>query len=508
MDILTVGKTYKCSRCLSDVPEKVSCTCPKCGAELYGSWRNAILNTAFLAHYNIIDNGDKIQLLADFIIRRVIDLNGNPTIFSTRHNCCWVINTKTGLTYALPVRNDRTKRNVRVKHNGLMNVTYTHSRHYSARYTHLGGGLIRDMYDELTELIIKKHNIVVDPGFHNHVWTLQELFWINRYPRSITNQKYWISIKNLIHYASRGKENFLLRRYWDKKTPQELSKIFKFPCVPSVIKRISYNPEGVCRFSAFSSLKLENATKLYDALEPFGNGWSRNEYSLYVSFIDLFDDETVGTNKLVRFLNSLARSEGRFYHTTYLLEDCIRMLTRVQHIDSIDIKPLLKEKNLDALHDKLIAITKNIGKIDIPFKNDKELSKEGQVGDLIFSIPTSSNELVVIGNTMNICVGSYDDRVLSGHTKIAYAHRDNKLVACIEYDKGLRQVKGPCNRLLEEEDQKKVLSWAKHCHINAGDIYDITTSLKKELPFHSLHQPVEGIRNFEGLSQASGWVPF
>lgn len=507
MDILTVGQTYKCPQCLSDIPDKVNCTCPKCGAELYGNWRNAILNTAFLAHYKIIDNGDKVQLLADFVTRKVINLNGNPTIFSTRHNCCWVINTKTGLTYALPVRNDRTKRNVRVKHNGLMNVTYTHGKHYSARYTHLGGNLIKDMYDELTELIIQKHNIVIDPGFNNHHWTLQELFWINRYPRALTKRKYWISIKNLIHYAS-SEENILLRRYWDKKTPQELSKIFKFPYVPSVIKRISYNPEGVRRFSAFSSLKLENATKLYDALEPFGSNWSGTEYNLYVSFIKLFDNETVGTNKLVKFLNVLSRSENRFYYTTYILEDSIRMLTRVQHIESIDIKPLLKEKNLDILHDKLIAITKNIGKIDIPFKNEKELSKEGQVGDLIFSIPTSSNELVVIGNTMNICVGSYDDRVLAGTTKIAYAHRDDKLIACIEYDKGLRQVKGPSNQLLEEEDQKKVLSWARHCRINTGDIYDITTSLKKELPFYSLHQPVKGIRNFEGLSQASGWVPF
>lgn len=510
MDILRVGEKYKCSKCLSEVPDKVDCTCPNCGTKLNGHWRGNVTRATFLAHYNIVDNGDKIQLLADYITRTVVETNEGPEVFSTRHNCCWIINTKTGLSYALPVRNDRTKRNVRAKHNGLMNVTYTHSFHYSARYAHLNGSSAMEMCDELAKLLIQKHNIVMDREFCNRRWDLQELFWINRYPRSLTTKEYWRSIRDLITYAHTGKEPLLLRRYWDKKSPRELAKIFKFPCVPSVLKRISCNPEGVYRFSAFSSLKLDNAIKLYDALESFGKSWSRHKYEdYYVSFINLFDDETVGTNRLVKYINSLAQNNDRFYYTTYILEDSIRMITRAQHIDSIDIKPLLKEKSLDVLHDKLVAITKNIGRIDIPFKNEKEMSKEGQVGDLIFSIPTSSNELVVIGNTMDICVGSYDDRVLTGATKIAYAHRDNKLVACIEYDKSLKQVKGPRNRLLEEDDQKKVLSWAKHCHINAGDIYDITTSLKKELPFHPLHQPVEGIRNFEGLSQVSGWgVPF
>jgi hypothetical protein len=493
-----------CPVCLTPITQDYA-SCPTCkeflGTQNYYHPRKVI----FLSSYKILDKGEKIQVLADYTIRHATD----ERVWSQYRSCSWVLNTRTGMTYALPVRNTTTKRTARLHNNSLTNVTYSNQHHQSAFYSNGGSNKSRQMLNELAILVAQKHNKDMGLVRSKTYWSLQEIFLVNRFPETLENDE---NVQEIVRH-SYNPECQLLRRYWGKKTPQELSKIFKFPYAPSIIKRIAKDPEGIFKFSAFNSLKLDNIIKLYDSILPLGKEWCIGGYRSYIEFIKLFKDETTGVNRVISLIsNAYTRLEGlrRYYFSDlrYLFNDSVRMLMKLTHVPSINMKHLLKEKSLRELHDKLIHITKNMGRIDVPFENEQEMSKEGQVGDLIFSIPTSTNELSVIGNTMNICVGSYGDDVLEGRTKIAYAHRDNKLVACIEYDKRLIQVKGFHNQLLQDEDQKKVLSWAKHNHIPVGKTNDITVSLKQELPFTPIHQAVEGIRDFTELSNASNWVPF
>lgn len=509
MKVLITNDGYVCPICnsLIDVSSaQNNYTCPGCN-ELLGTtyYSSGTSKTTFLCSYKIIEKEDKIQVLATYCKKHATD----TTVWVKYYNCCWIFNVATGLSYAMPVRNDTTKRPIRVKHNGFCNITYSlSSRDFYNCFTVCDNAKANEMYKEIIKAIAKKRGQEYS-DFEQH-YCFYEVCRFNRFPDFFDNR----DAINFFFDSRLDKSRLLLRRYWGKKTPQEMSKIFKFPYVPSVLRRIASNPKAVLFFATFNSLKIDNAVKVYDLLEQPGNRISEDVPSLYLEFIKLFEDENVGVNKLLRFLkpeqqNNIGREIFYSRGTLFLFNDSIRMLLRVRHIPLLNLSKLLKEKDIYKLHDKLIKISSSIGSIDVPFNNEKELSKEGQVQDLIFSIPSSTNELIVIGNLMNICVGSYGERVLQGYSKIAYAHRDNKLVACIEYKNDLIQVKGYSNALLSEADQKKVLSWAKHNKISRGCTYDITTKLTKELPFTSTHQAMEGIRDFTGISsEYPAYVPF
>lgn len=102
--------------------------------------------------------------------------------------------------------------------------------------------------------------------------------------------------------------------------------------------------------------------------------------------------------------------------------------------------------------------------VRIKYKSLRDFPLTGKVGDLIFSLPPDTEQLVNLGRAMHNCVGTYRDRVLSDKVRIIAAFKNRKPVICIEIRNGtVAQAKLVNNQPVREDVElnRALLAWVK-----------------------------------------------
>lgn len=134
------------------------------------------------------------------------------------------------------------------------------------------------------------------------------------------------------------------------------------------------------------------------------------------------------------------------------------------------------DNDLWHMHEYLSRDYARIGKenYDIPL-TAKELSWEKTVGDITFSLAKQTYDLIDVGNALNLCVGSYDDRVMAKETTIVFGIKQEEIQFCFEVRKGnLVQAKRFGNTYPTKAEAEVIRQWAKDCEISTKHAYDLT----------------------------------
>lgn len=157
----------------------------------------------------------------------------------------------------------------------------------------------------------------------------------------------------------------------------------------------------------------------------------------------------------------------------------------------IPVPQMLKGESIRAYHDRLYVIHNE--EMDKLAKEKNKLyalpipRKYLEITDNSYKVsePTTISELTKIGNKLNICVGSYKDRVYNKEIDICIVvDKNNDYIACLEIKEGkLVQAKLKYNRTVfnDKEVYDIVIKWCveNNIHINTTDMSE---NFKGNLP--------------------------
>ena len=175
----------------------------------------------------------------------------------------------------------------------------------------------------------------------------------------------------------------------------------------------------------------------------------------------LHQEETVWANRLLTLLTN----HDTISYPVEIIGDIARMSENIWEEVPDYVLPF--NGKMEELHDKLAkdhTWLVNVKKIVYRYSDEKKW--EQQVKHYTFQLAKDSVELSKIGSEMNICVGSYNNQIIEGETKIVWMKKpDAKHVdVCIEIQQGMVvQAKMKHNDLPGEDLCFVVQEWAANC---------------------------------------------
>lgn len=167
--------------------------------------------------------------------------------------------------------------------------------------------------------------------------------------------------------------------------------------------------------------------------------------------------------------------DGDSFSYDYYFQDSARLYNKIIK-RGIDIK--IQNDSLKEIHDNLSWTYSHIRMENAVFNTPISIitKLEKTIDEYSFVMAKDSNELIRVGNNMDICVGGYDDKVIEDGCKIVLCRKNGKEEACIEIDghaKGIIQAKLSHNRLPEGEVRDAILKWSKECNLSLSNTHDI-----------------------------------
>jgi hypothetical protein len=190
------------------------------------------------------------------------------------------------------------------------------------------------------------------------------------------------------------------------------------------------------------------------------NGFTENFTKGMQFLFEMQPDETIWTRRFIKELNEIGIRE-----TIHCIND---IGTMYDQLVANQVSFLINKSTIVGIHDRLSSLLKKIKTENqmIPF-SDIEKNWEEQIEDYNFALPKYTHELIDIGETLKICVGSYGFRALAKNCTIISIKKENKWHGCIEvYENRLLQVKMYRNNKPDGEIKKIVESWAKKHNLN------------------------------------------
>ena|GEM_PF-4513245 len=194
-------------------------------------------------------------------------------------------------------------------------------------------------------------------------------------------------------------------------------------------------------------------------------------------------DEQIIASKLLHFAK-----HDKNNNIYYVLSDIMRCYEELSQCDF----DFTKNYSIEELHTSLTTSlskekTQN-RKIDY---TPRELSFEMSNEEFSLSLAIDSNELIDTGQKMNICVGSYADKVIDKKSNIFILRNldKNMPVGCIELNKNtIVQAKGPYNEFLQKQEFEFIGNWIteKGLVVDTNDLIAnkcITVDASAAVPF-------------------------
>lgn len=231
----------------------------------------------------------------------------------------------------------------------------------------------------------------------------------------------------------------------------------------------------------------------------FDNDCDKTNYDL-TSFSNTYDSFRQIIKRMLKASpeNSVGKKlcGANYYH---YINDTVMMYKKIRQYDKSLLNAVNWAGTIIDIHDDLSKISNKIryANVSISYRDtDKLLERE--VGEFTFSLAVDTNELVLIGQEMKICVGSYRDSVLSKRSTIVSIKSNNKYVGCIELDssKHLIQMKGKYNRYLVGNVCEAAREWVGLVDVKEPnrccDFQNLGKEIQSQRDYHQLELDEDG----------------
>jgi hypothetical protein len=238
----------------------------------------------------------------------------------------------------------------------------------------------------------------------------------------------------------------------------ELTSILKF--ATEVENRINFNNakyfvDNFCE----SNIRMN-----FQGGYGYRNGVQIENYSAFFTVMDTYN---LNFNRLIEYISSDLYTQGitEFNNEIfYLYRDYLNMQIGMYGNVKEKYPKYLKTEH-DIIGLKFSTYKKH--KQDLVLFNFAKSHKvlEYQDKNYCIIVPQTSTDIVDEGINQSHCVASYVDRIANGETLIIFMRNTNepdKSLVTVEVQKGvIKQAKGFANRIINEEETKFLLKWAK-----------------------------------------------
>lgn len=480
--------------------------CSECGKELTGIPYKGLSKSSSYHYenwrikcYNFIVEDDKLKVTIFFDTFYPNVKVGKLGI--TNYNFKVIFNLKTGQSYIMEVRETygKKKRPKWVGGRRLINCTYagTNMAHCMAckilvnkkvlydigkELLRVTGGKLEDLFNESAIKEIESGKNLADEftnyndsdrmkfshlTIYNRFKKFDKQFfdslekWLN------DSDYYWEKRKELA-----GKKRFLLKLSKmenEKELFDWLSKKYKIPNYKKLKKIIYKNPLAAVHFHLINKMGF-------------------NDYNIMLSILEentpiLFDfgkklGSRISEDIVFDFLKDLIAKKGepsarkiifsKDYSYTYISDSANMYSTFKRHNL---LTPDLLKGTMREIHDRLSCNYRKIGQQNLTIIYDENiLNLNAQVNGYDFVLAKDTHELIDVGNSMGICVGSYGRRAAENKLIIVVMKENEKYVGCIELDalgKQMRQAKAKFNNVLQEKKAEALKKWVEEKEIEA-----------------------------------------
>lgn len=427
-----------------------SIKCPRCNSKLYDT-EAPTKKELFVTRVTISESGDKL-LMNVFTNKNWLYKN---KFRFTKYIHPFVFNFKTGQSYELPVINGDTKQVLKIKNNGIKNISYGSASLNKLISWRMESEIIEIFKNKAREYLkyedefIKFNNS--DTGIRqcriaNVILSLVKYKYVNEETMSVFSC-YYEELKNI-------------RKFWLKPNfKKNAEKALKLKFCKEAWETIDGNFLYLYDCLSLGKLKVDNQNKIINASKSlFDIGFNPNcsyRASALAEFVSLFENENAGTNRVIKLL------EDDNNIRAYEIKDAARMLITLKESE-ISIKNILKMKTLKDIHDKATEEYKKLKTVNRVINlTDNQKKLNDSCDEVEFKVCTETSQLDYIGDKMHHCVASYADDAVAKRCTIIGATKNNRLFACIEIrNNNILQAKGYCNQKLSKEDLIMVRSWA------------------------------------------------
>lgn len=300
---------------------------------------------------------------------------------------------------------------------------------------------------------------------------MREYFILNQFNDMKFREKYYGSDEEFLFYkrivdkVKRYLRSFKKPKDYDKSVFEALcrSMSVKVETIPkNLIKYYYKNPVAICFADIHSSLFKNRDVRINAIL---------NETESSSKFYNCNSPERIETIQKVfgNEVNILKKLKGNGDYS--MLYDTAKMIKEIREKEH---KFKTKGK-LEELHRKAV---RTYMKVFVPrgivFKNTQNL-EDIKIGSYTFIYAKMSDDLIDVGDEMDICVASYYNYCENYGTKIVYVRNvKGRAVACLEIDRrnNLVQAKSRSNTKIPVAIQKAILEFSiqKKIYISTRDI--------------------------------------
>ncbi|HDX9654907.1 TPA: PcfJ domain-containing protein [Bacillus wiedmannii] len=287
--------------------------------------------------------------------------------------------------------------------------------------------------------------------------------------------------KDILHWAT-GFETTKAERKLIYAEPQLLFLQKILSCIKNVGIRLR-----VYKTLHDLSLKYKRIIKNEDSFVNTMFGKSNPNENIYFTVNDFYQfkensplSENEFANSLIHLFETQLKDLDQISHFHFfdIFEEISRLIDKI-HQDYPDYE-IPRISNFLELHDTL---SKDFNKLEIPYKEIKYSAEEQKKLEYkedgyVFELATSNHQLMDVGDSLNICVGSYSHEAIKKELYIILIRSEveNKISHCLEIV-GKRklqivQAKGKYNSVPDDAINSLILSYCKtkKIHINTFDL--------------------------------------
>lgn len=482
--------------------EKTQCPCCKADTTEYvvhdkdvykvTDARNPVFSTVYRGA-TIKDKGDKVTLAVHY---KMMYLPNNA--HKSYPPDLWhriTFNVKTGQTYLLP-SNDIKGKQVKGCTRSIANITRR---------------LTNNIYEFAQDWDVIMKLLQVIASKHSNVNVAE---WEKYFEEKKDKEKHMVSFLRMIIYLNRFSmfspeemEN-IIKLYASKDTwikveaerpiammftgisPDDtreifLQKLIKNTGIPNnttfrkLLVSDIYNAQHITTLRNLGIKDINNLRKITDpneVIKPLAQKvsyWGKDFRDKFKSFFKAVKEHRGSEANALKLFNEENISG-------WLLVDTMEMYALANQLEGFDSHRYLKG-NLQEMHDnmfsfvQLVKIQENHEKNSVKYSQQEIDRFNHKIGDIYFKLADDTSELIIVGNSMHICVGQlYKEKFLERSSTIIIGYKEKKPVICIEVvENDLIQAKSHSNALATKGAYSKELQeWVKVANVETKSCHD------------------------------------